>query len=108
MSTLSLYERMDAISGQMALAAGDGNWEHLTRLEREVAQLRDRLASVDSRTPLNAAERERKVALIHRILDNDAQVRRHTEPWMEHVQTFLGGDIRGRAMRDSYGSVARL
>ncbi len=38
-----------------------------------------------------APEIARKRGLIQQLLDDDAEIRRHTEPWMEHVRKLLGG-----------------
>ncbi|MBZ0127186.1 MAG: flagellar protein FliT, partial [Rhodocyclaceae bacterium] len=52
------------------------------------------------------AEKTRKRDLIHRILADDAEVRRHTQPWMEQVKQFLGGSARERSVRRAYGAHA--
>ena len=43
-----------------------------------------------------APERTLKAALIQRVLDDDAEIRRHTEPWMEKVRQLLGGTAKRR------------
>jgi flagellar protein FliT len=45
-----------------------------------------------------------KRTLIQRILDDDAEVRRHTEPWMEQVRQFLGGSARRKQVEGAYGA----
>jgi flagellar protein FliT len=47
-----------------------------------------------------------KRRLIERILENDAEVRRHTEPWMEHVRQFLGNGVRRRDVEKAYAAGA--
>jgi flagellar protein FliT len=42
--------------------------------------------------------------MIQRILKDDAEVRRHTEPWMEQVRRFLNGDARKRQVDRAYGT----
>lgn len=110
MNNIRLYEQMNTLSAQMAEAAVANNWERLSALEREVASLRDRLKMEDpvSRAPVHLSEVERrtKADLIKRILANDREVRRHTEPWMESVRHLLGGNARNRAVRAAYSAVA--
>lgn len=107
MNPLAHYERMDALSGAMVRAAQAQDWDRLADLEHEVAALRDALALRDvPPDSLSALERTRKVALIHRILDNDAEVRRHTEPWMEHVRRLLAGAHATRSVARAYGATA--
>jgi flagellar protein FliT len=40
--------------------------------------------------------------LIERILDDDAEIRRHTEPWMEHVRHLLGDNKRLLELQRAY------
>lgn len=91
MNIIGMYETMGEISERMVEAAQANDWNRLVDLEKNVARLRDTL-QVEERpqSPLTAEERTRKVRLIHRILDADAEIRRHTEPWMTQVRAFLG------------------
>ncbi|OIP11062.1 MAG: hypothetical protein AUK49_01925 [Betaproteobacteria bacterium CG2_30_68_42] len=102
MDLLRPYEEMSALAAAMAEAARGERWDELARLEARVAGLRDALASVPP-PALDAAQRTRKANLIRLILDNDAEVRRHTAPWMEHVRAFLAAGARGRDLRRAYG-----
>jgi len=95
-SQIEMYEDMSALSAKMVEAARARDWDRLICLERAVADLRDRLMSVDDNAGLSAAELGLKADLIRRILDDDAEVRRHTEPWMERIRQFLGDSARLR------------
>jgi flagellar protein FliT len=90
MNILTLYEAMSEISTRMVMAARASDWTGLVALERDVAGLREKLDNGAFRPALSAEDRARKLALIRRILADDAEVRRHTEPWMESVRRFLG------------------
>lgn len=109
MTALSLYESMSGLSTQMVEAARANDWDRLCELEREVTRLRETLRAADpldrAPLPMSEPERRRKADLIKRILADDREVRRHTEPWMESVKHLLGGQSRGRAMRAAYGAV---
>jgi flagellar protein FliT len=87
-----LYQEMNALSSRMAAAARAGDRESLNRLARSVAGLRQSLQENDDN--LSATELQQKAALIQRILDDDAEIRRHTEPWMENLCRFLGETAR--------------
>ncbi|MEW5890877.1 MAG: flagellar protein FliT [Pseudomonadota bacterium] len=95
---------MSALSAQMVAAAAAGDWERLVALEKDCAGLARHLQRVEP-LALSAEERDRKVELIRRILADDAEVRRHTEPWMEHARQFLGGAARERKVRDAYSAL---
>jgi flagellar protein FliT len=108
-SQIETYQEMSALSAQMVDAAQAQNWEHLIVLEKSVAALRDMLMADDDNAGLSMDERSIKAALIQRILDDDAEVRRHTEPWMEHVRQFLGGAAKRRRVENAYnGGVGSL
>lgn len=108
MTNLALYESLSRLSAAMVSAAQANDWERLCELEAKVARLRDALAAPLRLSAAGAEDTARKIELIHHILDNDAEIRRHTEPWMESVRRFLGGATKGRTMRASYDNVARL
>jgi flagellar protein FliT len=102
MNSLALYESMSAISAQMVEAAGTCDWDRLTMLERDCAGLARHLEASGEPIRLSDVERARRKDLILRILADDAEVRRHTEPWMEQVKQFLGGGARERNVRRAY------
>lgn len=110
MSSLALLEQMSNYSSEMVDAARANDWDRLSRLERQVASLRDRigveeaLAYPSRPRRMSDDERARKVALIRRILDDDKEVRVHTEPWMDSVRQMLAGGARERQVRDAYGT----
>lgn len=103
MSALVVYESMGTLSAQMVEAAAACDWDRLVTLEQDCASLARHLESSGEPALLSENERARKRDLIRRILADDAEVRRHTEPWMEQVRQFLGGGARERSVRRAYG-----
>lgn len=99
---LELYEEMGRISAVMVDAARAGDWERLIELESGVARLRDALMTLPVEPGGTPAEMDRRRQLIDRILDDDAEIRRHTEPWMEHVRHLLGDNRRLRELQRAY------
>ena len=104
MSSLALLEQMSSYSTEMVDAARANDWDRLVRLERQVASLRDRMGVEEAlgfqgrgSKRMSEEERQKKVALIRRILDDDKEVRVHTEPWMDNVRQLLSGGARERA-----------
>lgn len=84
----------------MATAAREGDFERLQQLRHAVAALRAPLAGRPDdhdETPESLPER---AVLVHRILDDDAEIRRHTEPHMEDLGRWL---IAGGKRRRSVG-----
>jgi flagellar protein FliT len=103
-SQIELYEEMSMLSAQMVDAARASEWDHLILLEQRVAALRQTLMAEDAGGPLSAAEVEARRTLIQRILDDDAEIRRHTEPWMEQLRRFLGTTTRRQQVERAYGA----
>jgi flagellar protein FliT len=97
-SQIELYEEMSLLSCRMVEAARARDWNCLLDLERDIASLRKTLISVpeDRNQPITDLTRKRH--LIQCILDDDAEVRRHTEPWMEHLRQFLDDGEYRRAV----------
>ena len=85
---IMLYQQMNTLSSRMVQAARARDWQTLDSLARSVDGLRTALAATDPL--LSSSELQQKSQLIQRILDDDAEIRRHTEPWMESVCHFLG------------------
>lgn len=101
---IEIYEQMCAISQRMVDAARANDWDTLIDLEQAVARLRDALAEESERAADGLASTEKKRELIHRLLKDDAEIRRHTEPWMEQVRMFLTGNSRKQKVDSAYGA----
>lgn len=103
-NAIALYETMSDISSQMAEAARAGDWDKLVALEAQCASLARQLETNEPGMPVPLEQRSHKMNLIRRILADDAEVRSHTEPWMEQVKQFLGAGVRARDLRRTYGA----
>ncbi|WP_239700472.1 flagellar protein FliT [Massilia sp. 9096] len=74
-----MYENIAALSGRMALAAHDGDFNRLAQLETQCAlQAAGARAGVPA---LEGAQRKRKIDLLKEMMANDRAVREITEPW---------------------------
>ena len=105
-SQIELYEEMSLLSSRMVEAARAGDWDNLIELEHGVAGLRNTLMATPEDANAPATDVARKRSLIQRILEDDAEVRRHTEPWMEHVRKYLGDSVRRRDVEKAYAAGA--
>lgn len=103
-SQIDTYKEICTLSAQMVEAARANDWDRLVDLERNVATLRDGLIGEEDNMALSLQELDLKHGLIQRILDDDAEIRRHTEPWMEQVRRFLGGRSTRDRVERTYGS----
>jgi flagellar protein FliT len=87
------YLELSSLSARMADAARSGDWERLDLLERRVSELRARRG--DGPEADGEVGGAQVGGLICRILDDDAEVRRHTEPWSEQLRLLLAGHLSG-------------
>lgn len=101
---IEIYEQMCALSTRMVEAARANDWDRLIDLENAVAKLRDTLTKEADQATTDPESTERKRDLIQRLLKDDAEVRRHTEPWMEQVRRFLSGSVQKRQVDRAYGA----
>lgn len=104
-SQIEIYKEMSALSTRMVEAARASDWDSLIALEKSVSALRDQLmAEEDPNANLSPDDSLRKAAIIQRILDDDAEIRRHTEPWMEQLRAYLSAGARRKQVAQAYGS----
>lgn len=106
---LQTYDAMSAKTAQMVVAAKHGDWDRLIALEQDCSALVATLKRVDIASPhRDAIYVQRKVALIRKVLADDAEIRRYTEPWMTRLQAYLGSARQEqrllRAYDGGYGS----
>lgn len=102
---LDRYEELRVLSAEMVEAARSNDWERLVSLEHGCAALREALiASADADAAIRPAEVGRKRELIQLILANDAEIRRHVDPWMQHAREFLDSQTHRRQVQKAYGA----
>ena len=101
---VEIYEEMSLLSAHMVEAAHAHDWERLVGLEKSVAALRSKLPKEEDNATLSPAELNHKHELIQGILENDADVRTCTEPWMEQLRKFLGAGAKRRRMKTAYSA----
>jgi len=87
---LDCYEAIADASGGMLAAARRSDWNGLVAAERDCAASIDLLKSVqECAPPLDPAGRRRKVAILRKVLANDAEIRTLTQPWLARLQDML-------------------
>lgn len=96
------YEFLSSITGQMRMAAMQGEWGHLVELEKQCSQRVETMKIQDAATSLDEGTRLRKVALIRKILADDAEIRNHTEPRMAQLQRIMKSVGQERRLQQAY------
>ena len=102
---ISLYETVSDLTDQMLQAAQSRDWENLVVLESHCASQIQCLKDGGPVAPLTGAVRARKVAIIHRILAHDRQIRDLVSPWMAELSALINSTGATRKLLAAYGVV---
>jgi flagellar protein FliT len=99
---LDIYGSLATVTGQMVDAAKRSDWDRLISLEHDCRSLIESLKRSDAGAKTGAAYAQRKIALIRKVLADDAEVRKFTEPWMTRLEAYLGGARQERKLQRTY------
>lgn len=102
-AVLDNYEYLSNITGQMRDAAQQGEWDHLVELEHKCSE-RVEVMKAQPSAPSDEETRQRKVALIKKILADDAEIRSRTEVWMEQLQRIMTSARSERRLQQAYSA----
>jgi flagellar protein FliT len=98
---LEEYQCLSGITGQMRDAAVVGEWDRLIALEKECKRKVDEIKPHDV-VPSNPEERAHKLALLKKILADDADIRNRTETWMEQLQRIMQSSRSEQRLQQTY------
>ena len=99
------YEQLSAIMSEMRAAASQENWDRLVMLENQCSQHVAGMKSQDEAASLDEATRLKKVALIRKILADDAEIRNKVDPWLAQIQRLLQGVRQERRLQQAYNGI---
>jgi flagellar protein FliT len=100
---LATYEHIALVMGRMRVAAQGAHWDLLRSLESDCSALVASLRLDTVGEALTPQQEERKYDLVRQLLADDAEIRRHTEPWMEQLKTLMESAGRSRKINTAYG-----
>lgn len=101
---ISVYENVADLTGQMLDAARTGDWEQLSLLESRCSSQVETLRKSEKPAALPVPLRDRKVAIIKKILADDHEIRTITEPWMRQLSAMMTSTGTERKLSQAYGS----
>ena len=96
------YEYLSSLTAKMREAATQNKWDDLVELEKQCSQRVAFMKAQDASTPLDEKTRLRKVALIRKILADDAEIRNQTDPWMSQLQRIIQSVGQERRLLEAY------
>lgn len=100
---VTVYEAMVGITEQMVHAAESSDWDRLVVLEQQCAAYTKQLQDSEPALALVGSNRERKVAAIRRMLDDDRKIRDLTMPWMAQLSALISNSGNQRRVAHAYG-----
>jgi flagellar protein FliT len=83
-------------------AARASDWDALIEHEKSCAQVIDALRAAGAGLRLDPDSLERKRAIIRRVLAEDAEIRRLTQPWLGRLEDLLRTSTTQRRLGDTY------
>jgi flagellar protein FliT len=95
------YQRLSGITGQMRNAAIGGEWDRLISLEKECKRKVEEIKPHDG-IPSDPEERAQKMALLKKILADDADIRSRTENWLEQFQRIMQSARSEQRLQQAY------
>jgi flagellar protein FliT len=97
------YQYLSGITERMRQAATLGEWDKLVELEQQCSKHVAAMKQLDL-APVDEGIRLQKVALIHKILADDAAIRNQTLPWMEKLQQNMQHSRSEQRVTQAYAS----
>lgn len=88
---LGCYEDVAEISAAMLLAARDGDWARVERLNQLAGYAINDVRAIAGTVTLSAEERRAKLAVMQRILSHDAEIRQLSQPWLRRMASWMPG-----------------
>jgi flagellar protein FliT len=98
------YESVARASAGMRAAARRGDWDTLLEFEDDCRVIIEKIKVRAARLVLDDETRKRKMEIIHQILDDDAEIRNLMNPWLQQLQTLLGGCANRKKASRAYGN----
>jgi flagellar protein FliT len=101
-AVLDCYEAIAQASSRMLAAASAADWDGLIAAEMACANLIGEVSELSKKASISEQGNQRRMAIIHRVLADDAQIRNLVEPRLVTLEGFLHGRANGRRVRDAY------
>jgi len=99
---LDIYGSISTKTGEMLEAARSSDWDRLVALEQDCRILIEALKRSDTSAGPSAFFAQKKVAFIRKVLADDAEIRKFTEPWMTQLEAYLGSARQESRLQRAY------
>jgi flagellar protein FliT len=102
---LSVYEAVVDLTEQMVQAASSGDWDELVVLEERCSVHVQSLQHGEATIALTEPGRQKKAAIIKKILADDRKIRDLTMPWMAQLSALINSTGTEKRLASAYGAV---
>lgn len=102
-AVLDCYEQIAQASSRMLAAARNADWDGLIAAEMACTNLIQQVSALSKKAAISDEGNKQRLAIIHRVLADDAQIRNLVEPRLLKLEGFLHGRQNGRRVHDAYG-----
>lgn len=100
---ITVYEQVSSLTGQMLCAARNSDWDLLSQLEQRCFEHVQTLRSGERGAQLEDAAKQHKLTLIKKILADDREIRKLTDPWMARLAALINSNDAERKLNRAYG-----
>jgi flagellar protein FliT len=101
---LDIYGSISTKTREMLEAVKSSEWDRLVALEQDCRTLIEKLKHTDAGADHGAKFVQLRIAFIRRVLADDAEIRKFTEPWMSQLEAYLGNARREHKLQRAYAS----
>ncbi len=98
------YESLAMITAQMRDAAINEEWDQLIVLEQQCSAQVALMKLADAAANLDEPTRQLKIQLIHKILDDDKEIRSRTAGWMQQLQRIIQSNHQEQRLQRAYSA----
>jgi flagellar protein FliT len=85
---LSAYEAMLGLTAELIVAASNHDWEYFVRLEKCCSDHAQMVKNNQLSLPMSDSCRQKKIAMINKLLSGDRTIRDLTAPWMAQLSVL--------------------
>lgn len=101
-AVIDCYEEIAKASGSMLAAARAQDWDGLIAAEMACAHLIQKVSELSKQAAISDEGNRQRMAIIHRVLADDAAIRNLVEPRLLKLEGFLHGRDNGRRVQNAY------
>lgn len=102
---ISSYDTLLNLADQMRIAADQGEWDHLIKLEQDFSYQIANIKMTAGDTNLDTSARQQVMQQITKILEEDAQIRTLTEEWMTQLRNAMQSNRQEQRLNQTYGAI---